>query len=405
MTNNDIRNYFPALARKVYGRNLVYFDNAATTQRSISVLSKWQQMAGQSNANIHRAVHCLATEATDAYETARDSIQQFINAANRREIIFTSGATMSLNLLAYSFSERYLNEGDEVIVSQAEHHSNIVPWQLACIRKKAKLKVLPIDERGELRMDLLPSLITDKTRIVSVTYVSNVLGIVNPVRELVSLCHSRSVPVAVDASQAVVHLPVDVQDLDCDFLVFSGHKMYAATGTGVLYGKEKWLQELPPFLSGGEMVGTVSFEETTFASLPMKFEAGTQNFNAVPTFIDAVDTVKALRVNELKLNIIKEYLFSSLKAFEGLTLYGDPRSIEDKIPLFSFCIKGVHHEDLALILDKMGIAARSGQMCAEPLVTSFGQTGMLRISLLPYNTLEEAQYFMASLQKAVKMLQ
>ena len=407
MTVAEIRELFPALSRKVYGKDLVYFDNAATSQRVVSVIDEWKRISSESNANIHRAVHRLADEATQAYEMARDSVREFINAESREEVIFTSGTTASINLVAYSFGEAFVSEGDEVIVTEAEHHSNIVPWQMLCQRKGAFLKVVPVDDDGYLMLDKLESLISDKTRIVAVTHISNVLGLINPVKDIVSICHSRGVPVLIDGAQGAVHCRVDVQDYDCDFYVFSGHKLYAATGTGVVYGKRKWLEKMPPFMCGGEMVGTVSFEKTTFAPLPMKFEAGTQNFASAATLKPAVEFLKLLNDNNLiaEIDQIRDYLLDKFKSDERIRLYGVPRGTDqDKIPLFSFTVDGVHHEDLALILDKMGIAVRSGQMCAEPLMDRYGVTGMLRVSLAPYNTMQEAEYFVKCLDKAINML-
>ena len=407
MVVNEIRNMFPVLSRKVYGKDLVYFDNAATSQRPQSVIDMWNKITSESNANIHRAVHRLADEATQAYESARDAVKDFLNAGSREEVIFTSGTTASVNLVAYSFGEAFVHEGDEVIVTEAEHHSNIVPWQLMCQRKRASLKVLPVDDSGHLRMDLLAGLITDRTRIMAVTHISNVLGIVNPVEDVVRICHERGVPVLVDGAQGAVHCKVDVQKMDCDFYVFSGHKLYAATGTGVLYGKKKWLDQMPPYMGGGEMVGNVSFKETTYAPLPMKFEAGTQNFASAATLKPAIEFINSLNDNELvKYNDgIRDYLLETLMEDERIRLFGVPRGTSDeKIPLFSFVVEGVHHEDLALILDKMGAAVRSGQMCAEPLMDRFGVTGMLRASLAPYNTMEEAEYFVKCLNRAIDML-
>ena len=404
----EIRSLFPALSRKVYGKDLVYFDNAATSQRPQSVIDMWTKITSESNANIHRAVHRLADEATQAYEQARNSVRDFINARSREEIIFTSGTTAAVNLVAFSFGEAFVKEGDEIVVTEAEHHSNIVPWQMMCKRKGAVLKVLPIDDSGHLRTEMLDEILSDKTRIMAVTHISNVLGLINPVKEIIEKCHASGIPVLIDGAQGVVHSKVDVQDLDCDFYVFSGHKLYAATGTGVLYGKKELLDEMPPYMGGGEMVGTVSFEETTYAPLPMKFEAGTQNFASAATLKSAIEFTNLLNDNELvdKLDKIRDYLLDYLRSDERITLYGVPRGTnEEKIPLFSFTVKGIHHEDLALILDKMGIAVRSGQMCAEPLMTRFGVTGMLRVSLAPYNTLEEAEYFIRCLDKAIKMLQ
>ena len=403
---DDIRSVFPALSRKVYGKNLVYFDNAATVQRPQSVIDCWNRMAVDSNANIHRAVHRLAEEATEAYESARDTVKNFINAASREEIVFTSGATASVNLVAFSFGEAFIGEGDEVIVTEAEHHSDIVPWQMLCLRKGAVLKVLPVDDSGHLKVEELKSLISPKTKIMAVTHISNVLGLVNPVKEIVAECHAKGVAVLVDGAQGIVHQNVDVQDMDCDFYVFSGHKMFAATGTGVLYGKKKWLDRMPPFMTGGEMVGTVKYTGTTFAPLPMKFEAGTQNFAGAATLTPAVQTAVSFRSQELRENedAVKAYLLDKLLNDSRIHLYGVPSCLDEKIPLFSFSVTGAHHEDLALIMDKMGIALRSGQMCAEPLMDRFGVTGMLRASLVAYNTMEEAEYFIASLDKAIKML-
>ena len=408
MTVNEIRNLYPALSRKVYGKDLVYFDNAATSQRCQGVIDEWNRVSTQTNANIHRAVHKLADETTQAYESARDCVKDFLNAQAREEIIFTSGTTAAVNLVAFSFGEAFVHQGDEVIVSEAEHHSNIVPWQMMCERKGAVLKVLPVDDNGYLETDRLDDLITDRTKILAVTHISNVLGIINPVSEIIEKCHSKGVAVLVDGAQGAVHCKVDVQKMDCDFYVFSGHKLYAATGTGVLYGKKKWLDAMPPYMGGGEMVGTVRFTGTTYAPLPMKFEAGTQNFASAATLKQAIEFINLLNDSELvKYNEeVKDYLLERLNADDRIRLFGVPRGTnEDKIPLFSFVVNGVHHEDLALILDKMGIAVRSGQMCAEPLMDRFGVTGMLRVSLAPYNTMQEAEYFIKCLDKAIAMLE
>ncbi len=408
MVVNEIRKQFPVLSRKVYGKELVYFDNAATSQRPQRVIDEWNRITAESNANIHRAVHRLADEATQAYESAREEVMSFLNADSREEIVFTSGTTAAINLVAFCFGEAYVNEGDEVIVTEAEHHSNIVSWQLMCLRKKAVLKVLPVDDYGHLRLDMLDGLISERTRIMAVTHISNVLGIINPVEEIIRKCHLKNVPVLVDGAQGAVHCKVDVQKMDCDFYVFSGHKLYAATGTGVLYGKKKWLEAMPPYMGGGEMVGTVKFSGTTYAPLPMKYEAGTQNFASAATMKPAIEFINSLNDNELinYNDAIRDYLLDVLLSDERIKLYGVPRGTnEEKIPLFSFTVKGVHHEDLALILDKMGIAVRSGQMCAEPLMDRFGVTGMLRVSLAPYNTMEEAEYFAKCLDKAINMLQ
>ena len=406
-TVEEIRRLFPALSRKVYGKDLVYFDNAATSQRPQSVLDMWNRISSESNANIHRAVHRLADEATQAYEQARDCVKDFVNARSREEIVFISGATAAVNLVAFSFGEAFVNEGDEIVVTEAEHHSNIVPWQMLCKRKGAVLKVLPVDDSGHLMLEKLDDILSDRTRIMAVTHISNVLGLINPVKEIIERCHSRNIPVLVDGAQGAVHCKVDVQDMDCDFYVFSGHKLYAATGTGVLYGKKELLDAMPPYMGGGEMVGTVTFDETTYAPLPMKFEAGTQNFASTATFKPAIEFINLLNDNKLIENSdkIRDYILEKLSSDSRIRLYGVPCGTNDeKIPLFSFTVSGVHHEDLALILDKMGIAVRSGQMCAEPLMNRFGVTGMLRVSLAPYNTMEEAEYFVKCLDKAINML-
>ena len=401
----EIRKQFPALSAQVYGKPLVYLDNAATAMRPQSVVDTWSQSVLAGNANIHRAVHYLAGVATEAYEGARDCVQAFVNAGSREEIVFTSGATAAVNLVAFSFGEAFIGEGDEVIVSTAEHHSNIVPWQLLCERKKAVLKVLDIRENGTLAVEQLEKLLSQRTKIVAISHISNVLGLINPVRGIAQICHAHGVPVLVDGAQGIVHEPVDVQALDCDFYVFSGHKLYAATGTGVLYGKRKWLDAMPPYMGGGEMIKSVSFTKTTFAPLPEKFEAGTQNFNGAPTLVPAIRFVQEARANaavQAEQAAITEYVYTKLTEDERITLYGT--SLEQKIPLFSFAVKGAHHEDLALIMDKMGIALRSGQMCAEPLMDRLGVTGLLRASFGPYNTLQEAEYFIKCLDKAINML-
>lgn len=403
MTVQDIRKYFPALSRTVYGKPLVYFDNAATSQRLDTVLKMQDEWARTANANIHRAVHHLADQATEHYETAREVVREFIGAESTSEIIFTSGTTASINLVAYSFCEAFVGEGDNVIVSAAEHHSNLVPWQQHCLRKSAQLRFIPVLDDGRLDIKALERLIDDRTKILAVTQVSNVLGIVNPVDEIVRICHSKGVPVLVDGAQGIVHCGIDVRKTDCDFYAFSGHKMYAATGTGVLYGKKEYLEKMPPFLFGGEMVGNVSLEQTTFAPLPMKFEAGTQNFIGQTSFIQAIEFMRSLEDEELaaECRTVEQAMRNILTENPRIRLYG---TAEPKIPVFSFSVDGLHHEDLALLLDKMGVAVRSGQMCAEPLMDCFGVTGMLRVSLAPYNTFEEVEIFGKALEKAMDML-
>ena len=407
MKVKELRDKFPILSTCVYGKPLVYLDNAATSQRPAAVSSKWNELVNTCNANIHRAVHRLADDATREYEGARDAVKAFLNASSREEIVFTSGATASINLVAFSFGEAFVHDGDEIIVSVAEHHSNIVPWQMLCERKGASLKVLDVDENGVLQVEKLRELISQKTKIVAISHISNVLGLVNPVREIVKICHDHGVPVLVDGAQGVVHEKVDVQDLDCDFYAFSGHKLYAATGTGVLYGKKKWLDAMPPYMGGGEMIATVNFKGTTYAPLPQKFEAGTQNLNSTPTLVPAIALANEIRADEdlaAEQKSVLEYVLGALQENKLIHLYGVPRRTEEKIPVFSFTVDGAHHEDLALILDKMGIAVRSGQMCAEPLMDRMGVTGMLRASFAPYNTLDEAKYFIECLNKAIGML-
>ena len=407
MKVKDLRDKFPVLSTQVYGKPLVYLDNAATSQRPLAVVDKWNELVKTRNANIHRAVHRLAEDATREYENTRDVVKDFLNAASREEIVFTSGATASINLVAFSFGEAFVHEGDEIIVSVAEHHSNIVPWQMLCQRKKALLKVLDVDENGVLEVEELQKLISQKTKIVAISHISNVLGLINPVREIVEICHKNGIPVLIDGAQGIVHEKVDVQDLGCDFYAFSGHKLYAATGTGVLYGKKKWLEAMPPYMGGGEMIATVNFKGTTYAPLPQKFEAGTQNLNSTPTLVPAIALVNEIRADDdlaTEQKSVLEYVLGALRENKLIHLYGVPRRTEEKAPVFSFTVKGAHHEDLALILDKMGIAVRSGQMCAEPLMDRMGVTGMLRASFAPYNTLEEAKFFIECLYKAIGML-
>lgn len=406
MKTEELRKEFPILSRKVNGRDLVYFDNAATSQRPRSVIEEWNRLTSYSNANIHRAVHTMAEECTEAYEQARDAVRAYINAASREEIIFTSGATASINLVAYTFGERFVSEGDEIIVAECEHHSDMVPWYMLCRRKNAKLVKLPVDDNGRLDTEILKSMIWERTRLVAVAHVSNVLGIVNPVEEIVRIAHSKNVPVLVDGAQGIVHCEVDVRKLDCDFYAFSGHKMYAATGTGVLYGKRRWLEQLPPFMGGGEMIASVSFKDVKFADIPMRYEAGTQNFASSATLKQACELLNLLKDNELNQNFEQICLSmqNCLKNFDGLKIYGNAEVGSDRAPLWSFTVEGVHHEDLAILLDKMGVAVRSGQMCAEPLMERFGVSGMLRVSLAPYNTIEEVEYFGQALDRAVGML-
>lgn len=401
---------FPILGgTEVNGRPLVYLDNAATSQRPAAVVDRMSQMCLHGNANIHRAVHTLSSIATDAYEESRDAARRFLNAASKEEIIFTSGTTAAINLVAYSFAERYVQAGDEIIVGEAEHHSNFVPWQLAAKRKGARVVYLPMGDDGLYDLSELDSLISASTKLVCIGHASNVLGIVNPVKEFVSVCHAYGVPVLVDGAQGAAHQTVDVQDMDCDFYAFSAHKLFGPTGVGVLYGKRKYLEEMPPFLSGGEMVGTVSLEHTDFAALPYRFEAGTQNFNSVAALKTALELSSSVHADKellAEFEATKVWLYNALTAIPELTMYGTVGDVpmECKLPVFSFTVEGAHHEDIAILLDKMGVAVRSGQMCAEPLMNHFGVTGMVRASLMPYNTLQEAEYFVECLERAIRML-
>jgi cysteine desulfurase/selenocysteine lyase len=343
------------------------------------------------------------------FEKVREQVRKYLNANKTSEIIYTRGTTEGLNLLAETLTQN-LQIGDEIILSESEHHSNIVPWQLAAEKRGLNIRVIPMNDEGVLQIECLDELINKKTKIISVAQVSNSLGVVHDLKSIISKARSlggNELRVVVDGAQGIVHSKVDVQELDCDFYAFSGHKLYAATGTGVLYGKKKWLEQMPPYMGGGEMVGTVKFSGTTYAPLPMKYEAGTQNFASAATLRPAIDFINLLNDSELvKYNdAVRDYLLDKLMSDERIVLYGVPRGTsEEKIPLFSFTVKGVHHEDLALILDKMGIAVRSGQMCAEPVMDRFGVTGMLRVSLAPYNTMEEAEYFIKCLNKAINML-
>lgn len=403
----DIRDRVPALAQTVYGKPLVYLDNAATAQKPVEVIELLNRMNSATNANVHRAMYRLSDEATNLYEGARERVREFINAPARENVIFTSGATASINLVASSFCAKYLKEGDSVIVTEDSHHSNIVPWQLACEKAGASLKVLPIDENGVWSaQDIIP-LLDERVKIVAATHISNVLGIINPVKELIEIAHRYGVPVLVDGAQGIVHSRVDVQEFDCDFYAFSAHKIYGETGSGILYGKEHWLEEMPPYMGGGDMVGTVTFAKTTYAPLPLKFEAGTPNFIGSAALKPALDFAweisqgecgKAVKESESK---IIAYMKGALAEIDGAVLYGES---QNRIPLFSFNVEGCHPGDIAQILDKMGIAVRTGMLCAEPLMAHFGVTSMVRASFAPYNTLQEAEYFISGLKRAVAML-
>ncbi len=399
----QIRKDFPLLGREVNGRPLVYLDSGATAQKPECVIECIDRMLRENNANIHRGVHHLSAVATEKYEAARETIREFIGAESREEVIFTAGATASLNTVAYAWGEKFLNEGDNIIISEMEHHSNIVPWQLIAERKGVEIRVLPFDDEGRLEVEKLDSLLDDKSRMVAVTQASNTLGTRPDLKYIVEKAHSAGAVVVVDGCQGVVHGGVDVKALDCDFYAFSGHKLYGPTGTGVLYGKRELLEQMPPFMCGGDMVDRVSFARTTYAPLPLKFEAGTANF------IDAVALGEAVRyVKKLDLAAVEQhesdltrYAEQQLGEIEGLKIYG---TAPDKCSIVSFDIEGVHHYDLGMILDKLGVAIRTGQHCAEPVMTHYGVTGMCRASLAMYNTREDVDALVAGVRRAVKML-
>ncbi|MGD8534971.1 MAG: cysteine desulfurase [Candidatus Aminicenantes bacterium] len=398
-----IRADFPILGKKIHGKLLVYLDNAATTQKPKVVLDKIAEFYTNSYSNIHRGVHHLSEQASLAYENARKTVKEFINARSVSEIVFTSGTTEAINLVANSFGSRFIKKGDEIIVSEMEHHSNIVPWQILCEHTKARLKVAPFDNDGILMMDKLKRLVTEKTKLISIVYVSNALGVINPIKEIIELAHSQDIPVLIDGAQAVQHIPVDVQDLDCDFFAFSGHKIYAETGIGVLYGKEKWLEEIPPYQSGGGMIDSVSFEKTTYADPPLKFEAGTGNYVAAVSLGTAIEYITQIGMEAIA-NYEKDvsnYATEKLNEINGLKMYG---LAPNKCGIMSFNLENIHPYDAGLILDKFGIAIRTGMHCAEPVMRHYGISGTIRASLVFYNTKEEIDKLCIGLQKAQTML-
>lgn len=401
----NIRAQFPYLESTVRdGRPLVYMDSAATSQKPRSVISCMSSWLAEANANVHRAIYGLAAEATDHYEAGREAVRSLLNAASKDEIVLTSGTTASINLLANTFGAKYIKAGDEILVSEGEHHSNLVPWQMLCERSGARLRFIPVEENGEWNLREAERILSEgRVRLVSVAHISNVLGIVNPVEELVAMAHRHGAAVHLDGAQGIVHEEVDVRRIGCDFYSFSGHKLYAATGSGVLYGRKDLLETLPPWMGGGEMVDTVTFQKTTYAPVPLRFEAGTPNFISAATLKPAIDFVTSIRISEVRSNEkeMTSYLISEMKSIDGLRLYGTGGR---KCPLLSFTVDGVHHSDVATLLDKMNIAVRSGLMCSEPLIGKFGRTGMVRVSLGPYNTLEECEYLIKSLRRTVKML-
>jgi len=405
-TNNldilQIRKDFPILNQTVYGKPLAYFDNGATTQKPQAVLDTILHFYNKINANIHRGVHKLSEESTKAYEEARETVRSFINAKKTSEIIFTSGATASINLVAFSFGETFVHEGDEVIVSEMEHHSNIVPWQMLCERKKAKLKVLPFNDEGVLLIDKLDGLITNRTKIIAVTHVSNTLGTVNPIKEIISIAHKRNVPVLIDGAQGVKHGKVDVQDLDVDFYVFSGHKIYGPTGIGVLYGKENLLNAMVPWQGGGDMISTVSFEKTTYNELPFKFEAGTANFIGAAALSTALKYYKTIGIDaatDYETELLN-YATKKLLEIKGVRIIG---TAPEKASIISFIIDNIHPYDTGMILDKMGVAVRTGNHCTQPVVDHFGIDGTVRASFAFYNTFEEIDRLIDGVKKVKEM--
>ena len=408
--NNSIRSDFPILERSVYGRPLVYLDNAATTQKPRCVIDAMTDEYLNVNANVHRGVHFLSQEATRIYEEARTTVRDFIHARSNTEIVFTRGTTESINLVAATFGQACLHDGDEIIVTEMEHHSNIVPWQLLQSRTDVKLRVCPITDDGRLDLDALPHLFTPRTRLLACTAVSNVLGTVNPVKEIIAMAHAHDVPVLIDAAQAAPHMPIDVQELDCDFLAFSGHKVYGPTGIGVLYGKEQWLDRLPPYMGGGEMIGKVSFEHTTFNELPYKFEAGTPDYvaaNGLARALDYVSTIgfEAIQAHEQDLT---RYAIERMREIPGMHIYGPDSSITNHQSsihdaVLSFNVGTIHHLDLGTLLDRLGIAVRTGHHCAEPLMHRLGIEGTVRASFAIYNTREEVDAFINALQRVIKM--
>jgi cysteine desulfurase/selenocysteine lyase len=401
---NKIREDFPALHQLVYKKPLVYFDNAATTQKPKVVIDTLLEYYNKQNSNIHRGVHYLSQQATSAYEDARRVIQKFINASYSHEIIFTRGTTESINLVASSFAKKFLNKGDEIVISGMEHHSNIVPWQMVCEEKQAVLKVIPFNEAGELIIEELEKLLNENTKLLAITHISNALGTINPIKEIIKKANSKNIPVLVDGAQAVPHRKVDVHDLDCDFYCFSGHKMYAPMGVGILYGKEKFLEELPPYQGGGEMIKEVTFKKTTYNELPFKFEAGTPNVGdglGLAASIKYIETIGIDAIHQYESDLLN-YATKKLLAIDGVKIIGTARN---KAAVISFLIGKIHPYDLGTILDKMGIAVRTGHHCAQPIMDRYGIPGTVRASFALYNSIEEIDIFIEGVNQAKRMLE
>ena len=399
-----IREDFPILSREVYNRPLTYLDNAATTQKPLCVLDAMRDEYLNANANVHRGVHYLSQRATDLHEEAREKVRQFINARKTEEIVFTRGTTEAINLVASSFCESQMQPGDEVIVTEMEHHSNIVSWQLQAMKRGIRVRHVPIDDDGMLRLDLLEEMITERTKIVSVAHVSNVLGTVNPVEEIVRTAHGHGIPVLVDGAQSAPHFKVDVQALDCDFFAFSGHKMYGPTGIGVLYGKEEWLEKLPPYQGGGEMIDKVTWEKTTFERLPFKFEAGTPDYIATHGLARAIDYIEGLGFDAIQQHEqqLTRYCMEQLMTIDGMKIYG-PKDASHKDAVVSFNVGEIHHLDMGTLLDRLGIAVRTGHHCAQPLMDRLGISGTVRASFALYNTCEEIDTLVAGIKRVEKM--
>ena len=397
-----IRKDFPILDREIYNHKLVYLDNAATTQKPKQVVEAMTEEYYNVNANVHRGVHYLSQKATDLHEEAREKVRGFINAKSTSEIIFTRGTTESMNLIASSFCEEFMKDGDEVIASVMAHHSNIVPWQLQAARKGISLRVVPIDDKGEIIIEEYKKLFNEKTKIVSIAHVSNVLGTVNPIKEMIEIAHSHGVPFMVDGAQSAPHFAINVQDLDCDFFAFSGHKMYGPTGVGVLYGKESWLDRLPPYQGGGEMIESVSFEKTTFERLPFKFEAGTPDYIATHGLATAIDYIKALGIDNINKHEreLTEYAMKHMREIEEIHIFGEA---ENKDAVVSFLVGDIHHLDMGTLLDRLGIAVRTGHHCAQPLMTRLGIQGTVRASFALYNTTEEIDMLIDGIKRVSKM--
>ena len=398
-----IRKDFPILKQQVYGKPLIYMDNGATTQKPSVVIDTLTELQESFNSSIHRGVHYLSDRMTERYEEARETVKAFINAPSKKEIIFTSGATGSINAVAFSFGEKFVKEGDEIIISEMEHHSNLVPWQMVCERKGASLKIIPFDAEGVLDLEAFRSLLNARTRLVAVTHASNSLGTINPVKEICRMAHSQDVPVLVDGAQMVQHGEVDVKDINCDFYVFSSHKIFGPTGSGVLYGKEAMLEALPPYQGGGDMVDNVTFSQTTYNELPFKFEAGTSNYMGAIGLAKAIEYVQSLGIEKIKAyeESLTDYSIEKLSSIDGLRIYG---SAKERISVFSFGLKDIHPYDAGMILDKMGIAVRTGTHCTQPVMDHYGIPGTIRASLVFYNTYEEVDKLAEGINKTIEML-